>query len=1031
VDTDEEPTRVDTGAAKPTASGSGLGQPIPARIGRFRILGKLGEGGMSVVYDAFDPKVERHVALKLLRSAVRHDKNSQGEARLLREAQTIGRLSHPNVVQVFEVGEVGDDLFLAMEFVAGENLRQWLAARPRRWREVVAVFLQAGAGLAAAHAAGVVHRDFKPDNAIVGDDGRVRVLDFGLARPQHSDDDPLPTGPTPAPGKITITHAGAYIGTPAYMSPEQHLRQRADAKSDQFAFCVALYEALWGVRPFPGRTAAEVRLAVFRPLPTPPRSRRVPARLRRIVARGLSVDSDARYPDMPALLADLAQDPARAWRRVALAAGLALAGAGVAAYFQIGGGVRCTHGADALAGVWDDARRTAARAAFLRTGVAYAAETWPKVQAELDAYATGWAAQRDEACAATHVRGEASAELLDLRNRCLDARLQAMDALVDALVTADAATVERALQGATGLAPLAACASEEFVRARVVPPADPSVSVEVERARELLVRAAALRDAGRPREAREIAAAVRRTSEPLAYPPLQAEVLLELGRAEETTADYALAEEHLLQAYHLALAIGHDAVATDAAIVLTLVLHRRGDFAAAFAWSEHARSLVARTGHQPEQETIHLLYRSYALTRLQRHPEAVAAAERGLAIAESRFRASDPRIGRLIAGLAHANWTDWDSERALELFRRSRDVYSATLGHDHPFVAASAINVSTILYSRYDYAGALAEVRPALAIMERAYGPDHPNVADALTNIGSLTFDMGRAGEALAAYERAAAILARRLGPADPRSLNNLVGLGNAQRVLGRLDDALGTTRRLLALQERRDPRDPVAVAKARLAVADVLADLRRRDEAEAEYAAALAVAEGLGDAPSHLHALTGLARVARERGDPVAAETLARRTLALDLPKGDLARQPAQLELAEALLAQGRPLDAIGVCQPLLFELERRLGPDSYAGVGPLVCLGRAFLARAQHTAAIEDLQRALAILDAADVRPSDRADVRVVLAEALRDRDPLARAAQLAAAAVDYRRAGPLFAGDAARLTRLADEAIGPGPG
>jgi len=209
-------------------------------IGRYTFLKELGRGGMGVVCTAYDPKLDRKVAIKLTRSLA--TASAASRARILREAQAMARLSHPNVVQVYEVGELRDELFVAMEYIDGVDLSQWLAAEPRSWRDVQRVFLEAGRGLAAAHAAGLVHRDIKPANVFIGADGRVIVGDFGLAR--ASEDASMLTAGTPAidlaavkTGLSTpLTATGALLGTPAYMAPETFEHNISDAASDQFAF---------------------------------------------------------------------------------------------------------------------------------------------------------------------------------------------------------------------------------------------------------------------------------------------------------------------------------------------------------------------------------------------------------------------------------------------------------------------------------------------------------------------------------------------------------------------------------------------------------------------------------------------------------------------------------------------------------------------------------------------------------------------------------------------------------------------------
>lgn len=264
-----------------------------ATLGRYEVRERLGAGGMGVVYAALDPRLGRRVALKLLHP--RLARAEEARARLVREAQALARLSHPNVVSLFELGVEGERVFLALELVEGPTLAEWLQQARRPWPEVLAMFLRAGAGLAAAHAAGLVHRDFKPGNVLVGPDGRPRVTDFGLVRGAVGDEPSEAVEPRDAPKDGLMTRAGALLGTPAYMSPEQRAGRLADARSDQYSFCLALREALTGEASSRGR---------------------VPRRLEGVLRRGLSEDPAARYPSMETLLEALGSPPrvrARHW----------------------------------------------------------------------------------------------------------------------------------------------------------------------------------------------------------------------------------------------------------------------------------------------------------------------------------------------------------------------------------------------------------------------------------------------------------------------------------------------------------------------------------------------------------------------------------------------------------------------------------------------------------------------------------------------------------------------------------------------
>ncbi|MCU1278186.1 MAG: hypothetical protein JWM53_1732, partial [bacterium] len=484
---------------------------VGARLGRYQIVGPLGEGGMGVVYRAHDAELGRDVAVKLVTTG--GASSDTLATRLLREAQALAQLSHPNVVNVYDVGRVDDGVFLAMELVAGETGEEWIKKRPS-WREVLQVFRDAGRGLAAAHKVGLIHRDFKPANLILGSDGRVRVLDFGLARAAHAgagdpieleglaDDantwdggsseeetrearrasaqgskevtrdepiaampsptpSPTPSSPTPSskdPSSPTpsskdpmtsserrlletpLTQVGAIIGTPPYMAPEQHLGGGCDARTDQFSFCVAFYQALYGERPFGGSNYAELSTNIIKGKIKPqPASSTVPAWLRAIVLRGLSVLPERRFATMDAILAELANDPAARRRRISWAAAVTLlvAVAGVASWRSLRGPSQCKGAEAQLAGAWNDARKQAVRAAFDKTGKPYAADAFAAVARALDGYGAEWVAMNVGACEATRVHGTQSGELLDLRMECLQRRLDDVRAQVELFAAAD------------------------------------------------------------------------------------------------------------------------------------------------------------------------------------------------------------------------------------------------------------------------------------------------------------------------------------------------------------------------------------------------------------------------------------------------------------------------------------------------------------------------------------------------------------------------------------------------------------------
>jgi tetratricopeptide (TPR) repeat protein/tRNA A-37 threonylcarbamoyl transferase component Bud32 len=324
-----------TAATQPSRPGGArdpgrAGASRPRVVGRYTLVSMIGEGAMGVVYLADDPQLDRKVALKIVRS----DRFSQGEARarLSREARAMAQVKHPNVVTVYDAGELEDGVFIAMELVTGETLAEWL--RPGKpWRDILRVFEAAGRGLVAAHAAGIVHRDFKPENVLVDRDDRACVTDFGLAFvPAATAASPAELDQIPLRDAGALTRTGALVGTPLYMSPEQHRGDRADARSDQYSFAVALYLALYGVPPFGGTTIGELRAAVLAGAPpAAPRCTPVPARVHRVLVRALAADPEARFPSIERMLVALTAAARPVWRRRGVVAAVTAGLAGCAA----------------------------------------------------------------------------------------------------------------------------------------------------------------------------------------------------------------------------------------------------------------------------------------------------------------------------------------------------------------------------------------------------------------------------------------------------------------------------------------------------------------------------------------------------------------------------------------------------------------------------------------------------------------------------------------------------------------------------
>ncbi|MDC0670675.1 serine/threonine-protein kinase [Nannocystis radixulma] len=820
-DPSDVPTRHDAGAA----ATPDVPPPQPFRIDRYTVIRQLGVGGMGAVYLAYDEELDRCVALKWMHAA--ETEGSFGRARMLREAQALAKLSHPNVIHVYAVGSAAGRVFLAMEFFNGLTLRTWQKRQARTWREVLAAYVQAGRGLAAAHAAGLVHRDFKPDNAMIDATGRVCVVDFGIARVPAQGDDEVPSLPQSLTESARLfasdsalsgplTEAGTLLGTPAYMAPEQMLRAPADARSDQFGFCVSLWEGLYGARPFVGRRLEELAPQVFSGTLRTPRGP-VPAALAAVLRRGLSLDPDARFPDMAALLAALTEAGQRGRRRllaagalaaIAVAAGLGYMVAGAGPDGQIG--ERCRAGAGLVAG-WDEQGRAAARAAVLATGAPFAADAWAAAAVRLDAYADELKDMSTRACLLRHSGGLA-AEVLALHDGCLERRGAELAAVAGVLRAADVDAVRGAAQAAGGLTPLSRCTDLAALRAeaeKMPPPREAEQVAAVAALRDRLAGAKAEYDAGRFVTARDAARGCVETAEAIGYPPALAEALVRFGLTQSATADYAGARETLRRAFAVAEAAGHDEAAVHAATQLVHVDGvRLGRRAEALLWSDVADAKLRRVGDPPGPR-IHLLAGlGMTLVEEDRLDDAAEVQTRALALAEPRRRAAPLEYARVANALASSRADQNRLDEAEALLRESLALRQQALGQHHPDVAVVLHNLGRVAVLRLDDEAALAYFRRALAIREHSLAPGHPGIAETLGGLGVASCRAGRDGECLALARKSLTLAEASHGPEDMFLVTPLMNLALELASRGEFVGAEAHLRRAEAIVHARGEQD-------------------------------------------------------------------------------------------------------------------------------------------------------------------------------------------------------------------------------
>ena len=949
--------------------------PRGAAIGRYLVLGRIGEGGMGVVYAAYDPELDRRIAIKVLRFDDEVD-GTAGRARMQREAQALARLSHPNVIAIFDVGPLGGGLFLAMELVEGGTLRTWQAGRP--WREVLDGYLAAGRGLAAAHAAGLVHRDFKAENVLVGKDGRFRVTDFGLVRAAGELGDEVgPTGKPRSPLDSALTQAGAVMGTLHYMSPEQLGGEPADARSDQFGFCVALWEALFGDRPYAGDDPLVLRgMIEAGDRRAPPAATPVPPRLVRALERGLAFAPDARWPSVAALLDELAAaaaPPARPRLGLPLAlAGAIGAGALVVAVTSLGGADDTCAAAGAPAReVWTDAARERVRARFASSGAPFAADAFAAVDRAIGDWLGRWAIAASGTCRAVHVDEVETAAGGALRERCLDARLDEVAALVDALAGADLAAIERAPALATTLPELGACADAAALAGPTPPPAGAArarvddVGAKVAR----LAARARLVDAAGARALLPEAAGVVAEARAAAWPPGTAEALLAQGTLAARAGDAALARAALAEAASAALAARDDDLAVRAMLELTdaervvatslphaeawgrlavaavdrlaepdrmraralfelgEVLHARSDLDGARAALSSAVELAERTGDTALALALRAELAEVAVTA-GAWADAQAHLERALPAARRELGERHPRTASLLHAAGMVAYRRNDQAAAIAHYDAAIAIRRELPGERGNLSASLGALGAAELGAGRDADG-LAHLREALAIVEAEHGAEHADVARALSELGGALHKTGDHAGALAANERAVAILERALGPDHPDLGYALVNRAMEAKHLGRTDGVEAAYRRALAIFERARGAESIEVGITSLNLGELLRVAGDLDGAAAAYERARTVlAAGFGE--EHVvmaHVWAGLGQLAHARGRAGEAVPLLERAVAMREADGGDA--PA---LAEARLALARALVGIDRERAQAVATAAR---DGYAALG------------------------------------------------------------------------------------------------
>ncbi len=962
--------------------------PAPQRgtaIGRYLVLERIGRGGMGVVYAAYDPQLDRKVALKVLVPRHREDAEEAAQQRLVREAKAMARVSHPNVVAVHDVGLHEGQVFVAMEFVDGVTLGRWLEAEPRPPRQVLEVFAQAGRGLAAAHAKGLTHRDFKPDNVMVGHDGseasvRAQVLDFGLVResgvdePVDTDTEGLEFDPSSlGPNDQTLTRLGQLMGTPAFMAPEQFHAGEVDTRTDQFSFCVALWSALYGQDPFGGDDlASRAGRVLAGERGEPPSSAGVSPKIRRALERGLQVERDERWPSMDALLEELLRDGSR-WRRQAMIGAALLVGLGLPVVIQQVMHARavqaCQRTGVEIDESWNDEVRERARKSALATEAANATEHYERVESEIDEEVERWRQARIDACMASEVDERWDETRAAVALDCLQERRESFDVFMESLFGANREVLYNAPTAFANRPPPERCVDERYLAQQPAPLLDPERRAEYSALAPLFFRLHRDIETSALDDALEQLEILRPRVEALEHGPAKLRLLRLEVDLHQHARRFEQATELMRQAFAMALELGALEHAGDLAMAMAARSLSEGSLEDALWETQMAKALYRRIG-EPEDGL-----RMYPVLHLegwihQRGEDFDGAAERveqALAIGEAHLGADNPQLARQLCLLASIEVHRNEMAEAERLALRCVELREHTQGSGHPDVATALQVLGDVRVQAGRRDDAIEPLERALAISENAHTSGGYAVATASGNLGMALNDAGRYAEAKTFVERSVAIMETSGGDAYSLGLM-LVNLGNARQGLQEHETACEAYLRALRLMEANPEAGQLgrAVVLNNLATSELA--LERFDDALTHQRTALELFEALygSEHPQVVHALGNLASIQQRLG-----------------------QQELALELFGRVIEVG----------------ERVLGPEHPDLSFPLVGSVDTLLALDRGPEALVNAERALSIRRSAPTPEQELAIARWYLARALRanDQDP-ARTQALAQEALTW---------------------------
>jgi serine/threonine protein kinase len=819
------------------------GQPGPTKVDRYFVIELLGSGAMGSVYAAYDPRLDRKVALKILAGAVvpsRGDEATDSAGNheaLLREAQALAQVRHRNVVDVYDAGSYEGQVYLAMELIEGQTLRSWLEREDERsLASTLGMLMQAGRGLAAVHSVGLVHRDFKPDNVLIGKDGVARVADFGLARvDEHHATDSAETTPRRAGSDQT---AGA--GTPAYLAPERMTGTLADARSDLFSFSVVAFEAFAGMRPYP---SAAVLTGNFSEDSRAKLPEATPRWLTLAVERGLDPDPARRQQSVDDLLkefeAGLAADVDDRRRRASLkrlgfgSSFVVILGLGAYGVQQLDRNesvAECEAKSEEINELWP-AQADEVTAGIRSSELSYADETANKLVPLLSAWSDEWRKTGHRACVESTVDKTLPAELLRRTESCLDLRRSEMQALLDLLASGDPLAVQHAIASVTGFPGASTCADRRALEHGSWPSAEQWD--EVLAVRHKLTAVSSLQLIGKYEPALEQAQEAQKDAETLGWEPLVARAKFRVGVLHEKLGSFEEAKNAMTDAFFAARRSHADDVAADAATGLSFLLGLRLNRAQqGLLWADHAAVALDASEAGPRQRARVERARAGIHRGEFEFDEATALYQSAIERLEEALGPDHPEVMTALQSFAAMRMMMGELDEARGIQERVVEFNERTLGPHHPLVATSLHHLArhSLLTGDPGRAGQLLE--RALAIQEAAYGPQSARLVWVLDALGEVKERQNELPEARALLERSVALSEKHHGPDHPRLTTTLYSLGMAYGAGGDAEKQLEVFERALAISVKAKGPDHVESASLLIDIGVVHKDADRFDEA-------------------------------------------------------------------------------------------------------------------------------------------------------------------------------------------------------